>query len=150
AMGLIASRLPHGMTLILTGRPFPKEHPAAALMGQERLSSRVRHLGYRSPLEIRALFQECTALVFPSLFEGFGMPVAEAIIAGKPVACSNVASLPEIAGDAAVTFNPNDVEEMAARILEIATSPELRASLTAAARRRRPMFSASRSALKTL
>ena len=76
--------------------------------------------------------------------------VAEAIIAGKPVACSNVTSLPEIGGDAAVMFDPLDVEAMAARILEIATNAELRASLAAAARRRRAVFSASLSAIKTL
>jgi glycosyltransferase involved in cell wall biosynthesis len=138
------------MTVVLTGGPFPLEHPAAALMREPRLGSRVLHLGYRSPLEVRALFQDCVALVFPSLFEGFGMPVAEAIIAGKPVACSNVTSLPEIGGDAAVMFDPLDVQEMAARILDIATDAELRASLAAAARRRRAVFSASLSAIKTL
>lgn len=78
------------------------------------------------------------------------MPVAEAIIAGKPVACSNVTSLPEIAGDAAVTFDPMDIDEMAARMGEVATSAELRESLAAAARRRRLVFSWRLSAIKTL
>ena len=150
AIGSIAGELPGDMTVVLTGGPFPPEHPAAALMRERRLGSRVVHLGYRSPFEVRALFQDCVALVFPSLFEGFGMPVAEAIIAGKPVACSNVTSLPEIGGDAAVMFDPLDVEAMAARILDIATDAELRASLSAAARRRRAVFSASLSAIKTL
>jgi glycosyltransferase involved in cell wall biosynthesis len=150
AFGRIASELPGNLKLVLTGRPFPPEHPALALMHERGLGSRIQHLGFRSPLEIRALFQECMALVFPSLFEGFGMPVAEAIIAGKPVACSNVTSLPEIAGDAAITFDPRDVDEMAARIFDLATQPELRASLAAAARRRQHVFSAQLSAIKTL
>lgn len=150
AFDRVASELPADVKLVLTGRPFPPQHPALALVQERRLGSRVLHLGFRSPLEIRALFQECMALVFPSLFEGFGMPVAEAIIAGKPVACSNVTSLPEIAGDAAVTFDPGDVDEMAARILDVATQPELRASLAAASRRRQHVFSARLSAIKTL
>ena len=150
AVGSIAGELPGDMSVVLTGGPFPAEHPAAVLMRERQDGARVRHLGYRSPLEVRALFQDCVALVFPSLFEGFGMPVAEAIIAGKPVACSNVTSLPEIGGDAAVMFDPLDVREMAARILDIATNAGLRASLAEAARRRRPIFSASQSAIKTL
>lgn len=150
AFGRVTSELPNDLNLVLTGRPFPPEHPAVALVQELGLGSRVLHLGFRSPLEIRALFQECVALVFPSLFEGFGMPVAEAIIAGKPVACSNVTSLPEIAGDAAITFDPTDVNEMAGRILDIATEPGLRVSLAAAARKRQHVFSARLSAIKTL
>ena len=145
-----AAAMPHDVKLVLTGRPFDPEHRSAELLRQPRLASRVLHLGFRSPLEIRALFHECEALVFPSLFEGFGMPVAEAIIAAKPVACSNVTSLPEIAADAAVLFDPTDVEQMADRMLQVATQPELRASLSAAARRRRHLFSARLSAVKTL
>jgi glycosyltransferase involved in cell wall biosynthesis len=151
AVDAIADELPNAMRVILTGDPLAADHPAAVLLRERpRLAARVVHLGYRSPLEVRALFQECTALAFPSLFEGFGMPVAEAIIAGKPVACSNAASLPEICGDAAVTFDPDDVDEMAARLLEVATTPALRASLAEAARRRRAVFSATDSAIKTL
>jgi glycosyltransferase involved in cell wall biosynthesis len=150
AIAAIAAELPPDLTVILTGRPFAPDHPAAALLREPALHTRVRHLGYRSPLEVRALMQECEALVFPSLFEGFGMPVAEAIIAGKPVACSNVTSLPELAGDAAAMFDPGDTDGMAARILEVATDARLRAALSEAARRRRTVFSARSSALRTL
>lgn len=150
AFALVAGDLPRDMRLVLTGRPFPAGHPAASLLERQGAGSRVMHLGFRSPLEIRALLHECTALVFPSLFEGFGMPVAEAIIAGRPVACSNVTSLPEIAGGAALFFDPADVKDMAARIHEIATQPGLRAALSAAALQRRPVFSAWRSAVETM
>ena len=150
AFELALPRLPRELGLVLTGGPFEPQHPAAALMRRRALAGRVRHLGFRSPLEVRALFQGCTALVFPSLFEGFGMPVAEAIIAGKPVACSNVTSLPEIAGDAALLFDPADVDDVAARIVEIATHAELRARLSAAALARRSIFSAREGALRTL
>lgn len=150
AFARVASELPPDVKLVMTGRPLPAEHPAALLMREHDLSKRVMHLGYRSPLEVRALFQACMALVFPSLFEGFGMPVAEAIIAGKPVLCSNVTALPELAGEAALTFDPNSVEEIAKGLLDVATQPALRLALGAAAVRRRPLFSTRRSAVQTL
>lgn len=150
AFARIAAELPAGTQLVMTGRPLPAEHPAAILMRDHKLSTRVMHLGYRSPLEVRALFQGCLALVFPSLFEGFGMPVAEAIIAGKPVLCSNVTALPELAGEAALMFDPNSVEEIAQGLLDVATQPALRLALGAAAVRRRPLFSAGRSAVQTM
>ena len=146
----VASDLPADIKLVMTGRPFPDDNPAAMMIRDKNLSARVVHLGYRSPLEVRALFQGCLALVFPSLFEGYGMPVAEAIIAGKPVLCSNVTSLPELAGDAALTFDPNSVEEIAQSLLDVATDAALRLELTDAAIRRRPLFSARRSAIQTM
>jgi glycosyltransferase involved in cell wall biosynthesis len=150
AFSRVLGRLPPELKLMLTGRAFPDDHPAAAMIRERGLESRVLHLGYRSPLEIQALFQGCMSLVFPSLFEGYGMPVAEAIIAGKPVLCSNVTSLPEIAGDAALTFDPMDVEAIGEALVEISTRPDLRASLSDAAIRRRNLFAARRSAIQTM
>jgi glycosyltransferase involved in cell wall biosynthesis len=150
AFSRIVLELPQGMQLVMTGRTFPADHPAAVFIRDNNLSSRIVHLGYRSPLEVRALFQGCLALVFPSLFEGYGMPVAEAIIAGKPVLCSNVTSLPELVGEAALTFDPNSVEEIANSLLAVATDSELRRWLTEASIRRRPLFSARLSAIQTL
>jgi glycosyltransferase involved in cell wall biosynthesis len=146
----ILGEIPKDMQLILSGRPFPEDHPAKMLIRDRGLEQRVSHLGYRSPIEIQALFQGCLVLAFPSLFEGFGMPVAEAILAGKPVACSNCTSLPEIAGDAALTFDPTNATEMGARILEIISDTARRDEMAAAALRRRSLFSPRLSAIKTL
>lgn len=143
-------RLPRELKLVLTGRAFPEDHPAAQLIRERGLQDRIVHLGYRSPLEIRALFQGCRALVFPSLFEGYGMPVAEAIIAGKPVLCSNATSLPEIAGDAALTFDPTDVDAIADALVAVALKDDLCDQLSAAAVARRHLFAARRSAIQTL
>jgi glycosyltransferase involved in cell wall biosynthesis len=150
AYRLVAADLPGNLKLVFTGRAFPDDHPAAELIREPGLRNRIVHLGYRSPLEMRALFQGCLGLVFPSLFEGYGMPVAEALIAGKPVACSNATSLPEIAGEAALTFNPHDAADIGIRLFELATQPDLRAALSDSALRRRTLFSARRSALQTL
>lgn len=152
ALALVAKDLPADVRLVLTGRAFPPDHPARVVLAADggRLEKRVVHLGYRSSLEIRALYGGALALVFPSLFEGFGMPVAEAMIAGCPVACANTTSLPEIAGDAAALFDPQNVSDIAATLLRLGTDAGLRDELRAAGTRRRGMFSARDAAVKTL
>jgi glycosyltransferase involved in cell wall biosynthesis len=74
--------------------------------------------------ELVRLYQGAAALAFPSLYEGFGMPVLEAMACGCPVACSNVTSLPEVAGDAARLFDPRDVDEIVAALENVLDDPE--------------------------
>jgi glycosyltransferase involved in cell wall biosynthesis len=150
AFDLVRSKLPPDVQLVLTGGAFPADHPAARLIRERELGGRIRHLGFRSPRELRVLLHNALALVFPSLFEGFGMPVAEAIIAGRPVLCSNLTSLPEIAGDAALYCNPLDTADIGARMVEICTSDSLRRQLEEAAALRRTVFSARKAAVQTL
>jgi glycosyltransferase involved in cell wall biosynthesis len=150
AFKMAASELPSDIQLVLAGRDFEEHHPARQLIAAEGLDNRVVHLGYRSTLEMRALYRGAHALVFPSLFEGFGMPVAEALLAGCPVACSHSTSLPEIGGDAVSYFDPRKTEDIARAMVEITTDEKLRTDLLAAARRRTPLFSARRAAVKAL
>lgn len=150
AFAKVRSRTGSRTKLVLTGRPFPDGHPAAERIRHLGLTNDVLHLGFRSPLEVKALFQECQALVFPSLFEGYGMPVAEAIICGKPVLCSNDTSLPEIGGNAAVMFDPKNVDDMAERMSEIILQENLRSMLEVSALKRRAIFNARQRAIDTL
>ena len=84
----------------------------------------VEQLG-RVPLErLAGLYRRASALVFPSLYEGFGQPPLEAMASGCPVACSNAASLPEVCGDAARLFDPNSPEEIAAAVEEVLDDPD--------------------------
>ncbi|HVM59985.1 MAG TPA: glycosyltransferase [Verrucomicrobiae bacterium] len=150
AFKLAEAELPPDIQLVFAGRQFDEKHAAAELIRAEGLESRVVHVGYRSPLEVRALYGGAHALVFPSLFEGFGMPVAEAIIADCPVACSQTTSLPEIGGDAAMYFDPRNAKAIARALIEIITSQKIRADLVAAGRQRKRTFSPRLSAAKAL
>lgn len=80
----------------------------------------VQTLGYVSDDDVPLLYRGATALLFPSLFEGFGLPVLEAMACGTPVVSSNVTSLPEVAGDAAILVNPESEDEITRAIGEIA------------------------------
>ena len=115
--------------LRLTGSEQPED---AAVMRQVELlglSENVELLGYVAPAELPGLYASSTALVYPSLFEGFGIPVIEALAVGCPVACSNTTSLPEAAGDAALYFDPTSEEETANAMLRLLADDGLRMTL---------------------
>jgi glycosyltransferase involved in cell wall biosynthesis len=97
---------------------------------------RIRFTGEISDQELKVYYGNATALIFPSFYEGFGFPLIEAMAAGCPIACSNVASLPEVAGNAALFFNPFNVQDMSQALLQIATDARLRDALTEQGRRR--------------
>lgn len=84
----------------------------------------VRSLGRVSRNDLVGLYQRAAALVFPSLYEGFGQPPLEAMACGCPVACSNAASLPEVVGDAARLFDPTSSEELVAAVEDVLADPE--------------------------
>ena len=107
------------------------------------LADRVLFPGFLSADEFAALYASCRALIFPSLYEGFGMPVLEAMNFGKPVLCSNVTSLPEVAGDAALYFDPRKPDDILRAIEKILWDPEFGKALVAQGRRRVEEFNNS-------
>ena len=110
------------------------------------LASAVTITGWIPREELYRLFASAAAFIYPSRFEGFGIPVLEALSAGLPVACSQLPSLIEIAGDAARFFNPESTEEMAAALNDVTSNASLRARLQAAGLHRARDFSWERSA----
>jgi alpha-1,3-rhamnosyl/mannosyltransferase len=110
----------------------------------------VQFAGYVAEEDVPSLVAGALALVYPSLYEGFGFPVAQALAAGTPVIVSNVSSLPEIAGDAALLVDPHSVAELRAALESIVTSPSLRARLAANARKRASAFRWERAARASL
>jgi glycosyltransferase involved in cell wall biosynthesis len=97
--------------------------------------------GFVSSLELRGLYELGTALVFPSRFEGWGLPICEAFDAGLPVASSTATGLPDVVGDAGLLFDPEDVAEMASQLHRLWTHEALRADLRERGRKRAPHFS---------
>lgn len=114
------------------------------------LDHQVRFLGYCPWEDIPALYRNATSLVFPSLFEGFGMPVLEAMACGCPVICSNTTSLPEVAGDAALLIDPLDDEAWADALVQILRHSELRAELRKRGLQQAQRFSWRRHTLETI
>ncbi len=110
----------------------------------------LRHAGFVTDAELAALYARATALVFPSRYEGFGLPVLEAMRVGGAVICANVSTMPEVGGDAVLYFPPDEPEVLAARILRVFDERGLRARLVYAGLRRAQSYSWSRSAGGTL
>jgi glycosyltransferase involved in cell wall biosynthesis len=93
------------------------------------LQGRVRHLGYVEQADLPSLYGNASAFVFPSLEEGFGLPVLEAMACGAPVISSNTSSLPEVTGQAALTVDPRNTAALAAAMIEVLKRPELSSAL---------------------
>jgi glycosyltransferase involved in cell wall biosynthesis len=100
----------------------------------------VEYLGYVPEADLPSLTAGALAFVYPSLYEGFGFPVAQALAAGAPVITSNVSSLPEIAGDAAILVDPRSVSELRDALERVALSPSLRDDLARRGRARAQCF----------
>ena len=127
--------------LVCTGAPGARQtwlQDAVCRMG---LKGRVLFPGFLSHEELGILMGQAHALVFPSLYEGFGLPVIEAMAAGVPVACSNATSLPEVAGDAAILFNPAIPNEIANAFNRLMRDEALRNSLIQKGHARAAFFS---------
>jgi glycosyltransferase involved in cell wall biosynthesis len=100
--------------LVVPGYPTPYERELLEHAGAVGVRDDVRFLDWVSDAELEGLYALAALFVFPSLHEGFGLPVLEAMNRGVPVACSNVSSLPEVAGDAALLFDPHDTSSITA------------------------------------
>ena len=127
--------------LVCTGAPGARQEwlmNAARTMNQ---GDRVLFPGYLPNAELAALMANCSGLVFPSLYEGFGLPVIEAMAAGVPIACSNATSLPEVAADAAILFDPRVPTQIAQAIISLVEDEALRARLIQAGQQRAVEFS---------
>lgn len=119
------------LRLIIIGDEIAKHPSLRHAVIQSRVESAVRFLGFVPIETLKVFYQLAAAFVFPSLYEGFGLPPLEAMACGTPVVCSNVSSLPEVTGSAAVTVNPENVFDIARGIREVLLDSELRRQLIA-------------------
>lgn len=126
-----AARDAHGLriSVVCTGTMTTHYRAIAREIRRMRVASQFRFLGFVSPRELRAIYRSSRGLFFPSLFEGWGIPVAEAFHLGVAVACSRVTSLPELAGRAALLFDPHDGQAVTAALIRFWNDDALRKTL---------------------
>jgi glycosyltransferase involved in cell wall biosynthesis len=142
----------YGLNVMLACSGAAREAQAELerLVVELSMEKQVRFLGYVPRYDVPALYHGAAALVFPSRFEGFGMPVLEAMACGTPVICADTTSLPEVAGDAALCLPPLSVERWTEAMHRVLSDVALRASLIARGIERARLFSWRRHALETL
>ncbi|WP_338114208.1 glycosyltransferase family 1 protein [Thiorhodococcus mannitoliphagus] len=124
--------LPTTIKLLCTGAPSANMEALRARARDMGLEEVVTLPGYLSDADLGSLIAYSAGLVFPSLYEGFGLPVLEAMAAGIPVACSSCTALPEVAGDAAIYFDPLSVEDIAESLISLTQDRRRRVALVRA------------------
>jgi len=136
--------------LVLVGRRGGDHDNLLAKIMTRKVGPSVRLLGYRPDHELRYFYQAASAFILPSLCEGFGLPLLEAMACGAPVVASGVAAIPEVAGDAAVYFNPESPEDMAEKIIRVLEDEAMRHDLIEKGRLRALGFRWEKTAAETL
>jgi len=136
--------------LVLAGKETwfsPKVREAARSSG---VSDRIRFLGFVTDQDLLHLYNACDLFVFPSFYEGFGLPILEAMACGRAVTCSNTSAMPEVADGAAILFNPHSTTEMTRAMADLLRDAELRARMERLGQQRAAHFSWQKSAQTTL
>lgn len=135
--------------LVVAGHTGWNSAALHARMRQAEQAGWLRYLGYVEDTRLPALFAGARLFVLPSLYEGFGLPVLEAMASGTPVLCSNTSALPEVAGEAAALFTPTDVDALAGQLARGLQDTPWRATARAAGLQRAAQFSWRRCAERT-
>ncbi len=142
--------LPERYKLVLAGGDGYGAGAVHAFIEKEKLSTRVVRLGYVNAAKLPALFQSASALLYPSLEEGFGFPLLEAMAYGVPAVASNVSALPEVGGDAALYADPRNPADIAAGIIRAVEDDGVRADIIPRGHERARRFSWARAAAGTI
>jgi glycosyltransferase involved in cell wall biosynthesis len=149
AMALIAERRP-GAVLVMPGNPTAHEQELRELAAELGIARNVAFPAYVDAADLEGLYAIARCFVFASLNEGFGIPILEAMRRGVPVACARASALPEVAGEAALYFDPYSVPDIARAVGELFERPALAAELSARGRARQATFTWEAAARRTL
>lgn len=136
--------------LVLAGKKDASYEHIESIAEKSPARENIVFTGFVDDTELKWLYQNAEAYVFPSLSEGFGLPGLEAMVHDCPVISSNATCLPEVYGDAAVYFNPNNPQEMAEKILRVLSNPKLKRDLIAKGHTQAAKYSWRRMAEQTL
>ncbi len=134
------SRVNPNVSLVLSGQTSSAMEEIRSHARGEGVSDRVTHIGHIPSAMVPVIYRAAEALVFPSLYEGFGAPPLEAMACGCPAVVSRIAAVTEICGDTAITFDPHDPADIAAKITSVITDVDLRSRLIARGIRRAQAF----------
>jgi glycosyltransferase involved in cell wall biosynthesis len=140
AFDSIAERHPNHR-LVVAGKPGWHYAPALEAIDRSPHKDRIHRIGFVDPKDKPALIAGCEALVYPSLYEGFGLPVLEGMAAGAPVIAGNVSSIPEVAGEAAALADPYSVSELAKALDSVLSDSAYREHLRRAGKEQAKKFS---------
>jgi glycosyltransferase involved in cell wall biosynthesis len=146
----LLERQPRHWDLVLAGAEGWESSALRQLVAELKLTKRVHFPGYIADEALPALYYGARLFCFPSLFEGFGLPVLEAQAHGVPVMTANNSALPEIAGDAALLVDPTDVDAIADAMLQLSQDEALRQRLITAGYENVKRFSWEKAAQETL
>jgi glycosyltransferase involved in cell wall biosynthesis len=150
ALGILAQENKSAITVVLTGiRQFAHQAMLDEI-DKQALRQRVLHLGHVPRDDMATILRRARGLIFPSLFEGFGLPVVEAMAAGCPVACSDRAALPEIAGEAALYFDPTDLDAIADAVWRLWEDDDAHRKLATLGRARARLYDWRAAAAQTM
>jgi glycosyltransferase involved in cell wall biosynthesis len=119
----------HDVDLVIAGGRGWLEDPIYETIRSTDMHDHVHFIGFADDTDLPALYSEAACVAVPSLYEGFGIPVLEGMACGTPVVTSNLSSLPEVAGDAALTITPTDMDELAGALDQVLTDSALRQRL---------------------
>jgi len=150
AFGRLPAQISAGRELVIAGKAGWRADDLVATLRSAAGAGRVRWLDYVDANDMHALYQGAAGFVFPSLYEGFGLPVLEAFASGIPVITSTTTSLPEVAGDAALLVEPTDVDAIAEAMASILEDSVLASRLRTAGLARARTFTWARCASKTV
>jgi glycosyltransferase involved in cell wall biosynthesis len=141
AFGRARATGPDGLRLIIIGDEISKYPSLRQMVHRHKLDKHVRFLGFQPASTLSSFYRLARVFVFPSLYEGFGLPPLEAMACGTPVVTSNVSSLPEVAGGAALLVDPHEVDAIADGIRRAVEDEALRQDLVARGLARARQFS---------
>jgi glycosyltransferase involved in cell wall biosynthesis len=140
--------LPHRLVFVGKETWYSKQLHRAVT--RSSIANRVHFTGFVEDTELVHFYGACELFLFPSFYEGFGLPILEAMASGRAVACSNLTAIPEVADAAAILFDPNSTTEMARAISDVLLDSELRARLERLGTHRATLFSWEQAARRTL
>ena len=141
-------QLPHN--LVLVGKDTWQSEKVHAAARESGVADRIRFLGFVSDPQLLQLYNSCDCFVFPSFYEGFGLPALEAMACGRAVICSDAPSLPEVVDGAAILFDPHSVDQMVRAMADVLQNAELRARMERLGLQRAAHFSWQKTARRTM